>query len=355
MLLLCPPDTVLIQLKGLHAMIRQFQVVSNTLVPSESEGSPVLMYVNPDADERQALLTTHNIDEHTLSSALDPDEVPRIEFDADQFSIIWKRPMNYSGQDNFFFNVASVGLFLSKERLVIVLTEEIPLSGPGTRQIARIESLLDVLLNVLYNMIHHYLEHLKVIKLIARELQQRINTSMENEFLIQMFNLSESLVYYVNAINANNAVLQRLRNHAEKMSFGPDVIELLDDILIENNQCFKQAEIYSTVFSGLMDARGTLVNNNMSLLLKNLTIINVVFLPLNLIASIGGMSEFSMMTQGTHWTIAYSLFLIAMVMIGSVTAYVLGRMNIASATPKASRRSKFRKWKKAGGLFRRGR
>ena len=336
-------------------MITRYDLAGGLVVPAESEEAPIHLYVNPDAAERDILRTRFGMDEHTLSSALDPDEVSRIEMAPDRLLLIWKRPTNYSGKDNFFFNVASIGFFLTRDRLLIVLTEDISLFGPGARQICKPATLMDVVLNSLYNTIHHYLEHLNIIKWISRELQQKINTSMANEHLIQMFNLSESLVYYVNAINANNAVLQRLRNHAEKMSFGPDVIELLDDILIENNQCFKQAEIYSTVFSGLMDARGTLVNNNMSLLLKNLTIINVVFLPLNLIASIGGMSEFSMMTQGTHWTIAYSLFLIAMVMIGSVTAYVLGRMNIASATPKASRRSKFRKWKKAGGLFRRGR
>ena len=42
------------------------------------------------------------------------------------------------------------------------------------------------------------------------------------------------------------------------------------------------------------------------------TLINVVFLPLNLIASIGGMSEFSMMTAGTPWWVSYPLFLAAM-------------------------------------------
>ena len=70
----------------------------------------------------------------------------------------------------------------------------------------------------------------------------------------------------------------------------------------------RQADIYSSVLSGLMDARGTIVNNNMNVLLKNLTLINIVFLPLNLIASIGGMSEWSMMTQGLDWRISYSLF-----------------------------------------------
>jgi magnesium transporter len=69
-----------------------------------------------------------------------------------------------------------------------------------------------------------------------------------------------------------------------------------------------------------MDARGNIINNNMNILLKNLTLINVVFLPLNLIASVGGMSEFTMMTQGIlDWRTAYFLFLIGMVILGIMT------------------------------------
>lgn len=188
---------------------------------------------------------------------------------------------------------------------------------------------LDVLLGLLSGMTHHYHGHLKVIRAVARELQQKLNASFENEHLIQMFNLSESLVLYLNAINANGAVLTRLRNHAEKEKYPADVLAFIDDLLIENTQCYKQAEIYSTVFSGLMDARGSLVNNNMNILLRNLTLINVVFLPLNLIASIGGMSEFSMMTRNMDWRISYPLFTICMVAIGVATAYMLRRAAIA--------------------------
>ena len=311
-------------------MVKRFELANGLLVPSESFDSPILVFVNPDTSEKQMLLSSFSIDEHTLLSALDPDEVSRIEIDVDALSLIWKRPMNYSGQDNFYFNVASVGLFLFKDRLAVVMTEDISISPTGPRKVHRIDSLLNVLLAFLYETIHHYLEHLKVIKIISRELQEKINTSMENKHLIQMFNLSESLVYYANAINSNNAVLTRLRSHAEKANFGEQILDLLDDLIIENNQCFKQAEIYSTVFSGLMDARGTLVNNNMNVLLKKLTIINVVFLPLNLIASIGGMSEFSMMTGGMNWRISYLLFFTAMMAIGWLTAFFLGRMDFAN-------------------------
>ena len=74
-----------------------------------------------------------------------------------------------------------------------------------------------------------------------------------------------------------------------------------------------------------MDARGNLVNNNMNIILKNLTIINTIFLPLNLIASIGGMSEFSMMTSRLDWRIAYALFTIGMFGVGWVTAILVNR------------------------------
>ena len=323
-------------------MIKKFQLVGNSLVASESLESSVWVYINPAPDEISSLMTSCSIancsiDEHTLSSTLDPDEVSRVEFGDDRLILIWKRPLSYSGKDNFFFNVASVGVFLFKERLILVLTEDI--SPTEARRSPRLNSLPDVLLTILHNTVQHYLEHLKIIKSIARDLEQRITTAMENRHLIQMFNLSESLVYYLNAINGNNIVLARLRNYAEKMGFAPQTIELLDDLIIDSNQCFQETEIYSRVLAGLMDARGNLVNNNMNVLLKNLTIINVIFLPLNLIASIGGMSEFSMMTQGVDWRISYALFLLALVPIGCFTAYMLRKTGLTASIAKNLRKS----------------
>ena len=314
-------------------MLKRYAILNNSLAESSDGTGNVLVYINPDAQERAMLCSTHQIDEHTLSSALDPDEVSRIEFSGDTLSLIWKRAMNCSAKDNFYFNVGSFGLFLTKEHLVVVADEEIPLIGSGTRHNSKFNTPLELLLVILLGTIQHYLGHLKVIKMIAHDLQRRINTSMANEHLIQMFNLSESLVYYTNAISGNGIALGRVRSLVDKLNYEPRIIEMLDDIVIENNQCFKQAEIYSTVFSGLMDARGSLVNNNMSMLLKNLTIINIVFLPLNLIAGIGGMSEFSMMTHGIDWRISYSAFFAAMVVLGWITAYVLGKVNFTSMNP----------------------
>ncbi|MFJ2478957.1 magnesium transporter CorA family protein [Pseudomonas sp. NPDC087598] len=293
-------------------MISSFTLSHGALQRVERLDAEVMLFSNPDAAERDLLHSHYKVDEHALASALDPDEVSRIEFHPDHLFLIWKRPENYSGGGSLAFEVSSCGLLFAPGQLLVIATDDTPLHGLGTRQ--PLNTPLDVLLDLLFNNIHHYLGHLKVIKLVARELQQKFNASMQNQHLVQMFNLSESLIYYINALHSNGAVLTRLRNHAEKQHFGSEAIGLIDDLIIENNQCYKQAEIYSTVFSGLIDARGNLMNNSMNNLLRKLTLINVVFLPLNLIASIGGMSEFSMMTAGTAWWISYPLFLAVMLL-----------------------------------------
>ncbi|WP_445178479.1 magnesium transporter CorA family protein [Pseudomonas sp. McL0111] len=293
-------------------MISSFALSHGALQRVERLDAEVMLFSNPDAAERDLLHSHYKVDEHALASALDPDEVSRIEFHPDHLFLIWKRPENYSGGGSLAFEVSSCGLLFSPGQLLVIATDDTPLHGLGTRQ--PLNSPLDVLLDLLFSNIHHYLGHLKVIKLVARELQQKFNASMENQHLVQMFNLSESLIYYINALHSNGAVLTRLRNHADKQHFGSEAIGLIDDLIIENNQCYKQAEIYSNVFSGLIDARGNLMNNSMNNLLRKLTLINVVFLPLNLIASIGGMSEFSMMTAGTPWWVSYPVFLVVMLL-----------------------------------------
>jgi magnesium transporter len=220
--------------------------------------------------------------------------------------------------------VSSIGIFLKPDRLTLVLAEETP---PFAERGARTAgSLNDLVLQLLLASVHHYLGHLKVIKQISRELQAKLNSSMANEYLLKMFALSESLIYYLNAIEANGGVLARMKTLSGQMGLTQEQLRLLDDIAIENAQCARQTEIYASVLSGLMDARGNIINNNMNVLLKNLTLINVVFLPLGVLAGVGGMSEFSMMTQGIDWRVSYSLFLVGLMALGLATWVSLNRL-----------------------------
>ncbi|MFZ2450208.1 MAG: CorA family divalent cation transporter [Methylovulum miyakonense] len=73
----------------------------------------------------------------------------------------------------------------------------------------------------------------------------------------------------------------------------------------------------------LMDASVGFININQNKVVKRLTVVSVVFMPLNVLAGIGGMSEFSMMTKNIPWPISYSIFTLGLVIVGWLTFIIL--------------------------------
>ena len=257
-------------------MLLAMELAEGRLNPAAGREGNVLVYVNPDESERRHLVETFKIDEHTLISALDPDELARLEFEPDHVAIIFKRPRNYSSVDEFIFRVTSTGLFLFADKLVIVVSDDMPLFQG--KLFTRITSLHDLALRKIYSSIFHFIEHLKVINAVSESLEDQINTSMHNKYLLNLFSLEKSLVYYLNAINSNAKLIERLKHSAAKIGFNAENLEFIDDMLIENSQCYEQAEIYSNILASMMDARASIVSNNLNWLMKTLTIITIAIM-----------------------------------------------------------------------------
>ncbi|HLA83960.1 MAG TPA: magnesium transporter CorA family protein [Thermoguttaceae bacterium] len=269
-------------------MIQHMELAGGKVVPVEGREGDIQVYLDPTDVERRHLVDTLKIDEHTLSSALDPDELARLEFEPDHLAMILKRPRNYSSEDQFVFKVASAGIFLYSDRLVIVLTEDVPLFQG--KLFTKLTTLKDVALRIVYMSIAHFVEHLKVINAVSDSLEQQINTSMQNKYLLNLFSLEKSLVYYLNGINSNAKLIERLKLNAAKIGFSPENIEFIDDAIIENQQCYEQAEIYSNILASMMDARVSIVSNNLNWLMKTLTIITICIMTPTLVVSIFSMN-----------------------------------------------------------------
>ena len=310
-------------------MKRDYTVMEGRAITAAPGEGEVRVYAAPTDEERREILAEAGIDEYTLASVLDPEEIPRVEVEDDYLLLIWKRPTPAIFREGQAFRVSSMGAVLHHGRLTFITADEPPdLERVRTRSI---DSLTELLLRELLSTVRHFSEHLRVIQEIAREIQRKLNTSIGNEHLLRMFALTEGLIYYLTAVEGNGGALARLKASSDRLKCSEEDQRILDDLIIENAQCARQASIYSDVLSSLMDARGAIINNNMNVLLRNLTLINVVFLPLGVLAGIGGMSEFTMMTgsaremQGPPWWVTYPLFLLALALIGFVTWWLLRR------------------------------
>jgi magnesium transporter len=257
-------------------MLQKYWLNLGKVVSEGEELAPIWVYVDPDEAERRYLIDELKIDEHTLVSSLDPDELARLEFEEDHVAVIYKRPSSYQEEGRFMFRVASSGLFLFKDRLILVQAKEAP-QFDG-KVFTRVTSIRILLLRLLSRSVSHYLEHLKVINLATDELEAKVNASLENRYLIYMFILQKSLVYYLSSISSNSGLIERLRNNATRLELAADGLELLEDLNIDNAQCYKQAEIYSSILAGLMDARASVVSNNLNVLMKTLNMLTITLM-----------------------------------------------------------------------------
>ena len=257
-------------------MLRKCQLVEGKL--QEAPEGPIWLLIGPDEAERRQLVEAHAVDEHTLASALDPDELSRFELEPDHAALIVKRPKSYSQEDDFLFKVLSNGLFLFKDRLLVVMADDAPVLDATRVPYKATATPVDVLLRILYRTIFHYLEHLRVIGMLSDSLEKRIAESIDNRHLLNLFKLEKSLVYYLSAIGSNGVAIEKLKNAGPRLGFTPEQLDFLDDILIENQQCYRQAEIASNILAGLMDARVSIVSNNLNLTMKTLTIITLTIM-----------------------------------------------------------------------------
>jgi magnesium transporter len=252
-----------------------YDIIGNKVVRSQSNQPLIELFLRPTADEKLVLLKDFRLDETTIESFCDCDSFSWVEVDPTETHILFRMPRNHDPNDPFSLEVASVGLLIRQNKLVVVADTSHLFTG---RMFMKASSPMDVALRLIYRAVNHFNDHLKGIDRITDELQEGINRSMENKVLLQMFQLQKSLVYYLNSVNSNAAVLEKLRLTASKTKMSVDEIELLDDLIIENAQCLRKSEIHSNILASLMDARASIVSNNLNILMNQLNIITIAIM-----------------------------------------------------------------------------
>jgi len=312
-------------------MYKYYELIDGRVTPcAGDEEGKIAIYSDPTPEEKQFLIEEYGIDEHTLNSALDDDEISRVEYETNHVAVILKRPSNYTADRSLEFRVVSTGAFLFKDRIIIVQSEPTPLFEHGRIPI-RGTSVPGILLRLLHHSTHHFLEHLRIIRTISDEIEAQIEFSVTNKALVNMFTLLKSLTYYESATSANLLLLAKMRTDARRIGFNEEEIDFLEDIIVENKQCDNLANIYASILTGMSDARVSVVSNNLAIIMKYLAIINIVFMPINVIVGMGGMSEFTAMTDHLWWPHAYSALIMIIVVVGYIT--YLAIRNVGSSTP----------------------
>ena len=114
--------------------------------------------------------------------------------------------------------------------------------------------------------------------MISDSLEQKINSSLENKYLLNLFSLEKSLVYYLNAINANSIVIEKLKNNADKIRVQQRKRgNCLMTFLLKTRSATVRRNLFEHPCEH--DGRGvSIVSNNLNVLMKTLNIITIAIM-----------------------------------------------------------------------------
>lgn len=305
-------------------MIKRYSIENGEIKDTQKALPDIFVVINANEDEKRWFASNYQVDEHTFNSAFDPEEPARVEYEPEHIAVIFKRAKTHTPGDNFHFKISSCGLFLFRQCLIITLTEDVRIFKG--KHFKCVKNVKDLFLKVLYGNITHFNDHLKTINMVSEELEDNLMHSTGNDDLVHTFALEKSLVYYLNAISANGSVLEKLKANPSRTGFDQSDIEAIDDILIDNQQCYKQAEITSNVFASLSGTRASIVSNNLNIHMKNLNMLVIALAIPSFFAGVGGMSELTVITGIEDTRVAYGAFFLVMLLIVAITIRLLQYM-----------------------------
>ena len=110
---------------------------------------------------------------------------------------------------------------------------------------------------------------------------------MNNESLIGLSRLQDSLTYFITSIRGNENLLAKLKFKLQVDELDADLIE---DVNIEMSQARETTNIYSDILESTMDTYSSIINNNMNTVMRTLTSVSIILMFPTLIASIFGMN-----------------------------------------------------------------
>jgi len=297
-------------------MINYYRLYAGRVIATtQKSDAQIILLVSPDQEEANEIIKQYQLDEHTFNSSFDADELARLECEDEHFAMICKCPKNYSANAQFQFRISSFGIFLFEDIVIVTADSKLPLSDE--KRFSRIYSLKMFALKLIGHSIIHFNEHLRIVNKMSDEFEQRlVYKTVRGEYL-SAFGLSKSLVYYVNAISSNGALLQKLQI-THSLGFGETEKEFLDDIVIENTQCRKQAEIYSNILVSMMSAHENIVSNDLNTMLKVLNVITIGIMVPTFVVSAFSMNVNYPMNMESNW----AFWLIMLLMVSATVSFI---------------------------------
>jgi magnesium transporter len=260
-------------------------------------------------EELEDFAQIHDIPIDFLTDPLDIDERSRYDREDDVRLIIINTPvLNDSlAESNSGYITVPIGIILTPENIITITAFQNTILDLFVRDKVKNFDPKDeqlFVLQLLEQNVYAFLNSLKKLNLQRNMIEKELLISTKNQQLIELLKIEKSLVYFLSALSSTELLNMKMKR-TDFISIGndEDKTDLFEDIIIDTSQALQMANNYSNIHNSMMETYGSIINNNVNLVMQRLTLITIIISVPTLVASIFGMNVYLFGLEDNHYAL----------------------------------------------------
>lgn len=275
----------------------------------------------PTEEDQKLLEEKFNIPDYFIPDISDTDERARYEYDDGWTLIILRIPYVKEIRSRTPYTTVPLGIIHKRDVTITVCYYETNMMIDFvTFQQKRNEGFVDYVdmtFRLFLSSAVWYLKRLKQISTLVDKAKRNLDREVNNESLIGLSRLQDSLTYFITSIRGNENLLAKLKFKLQIDELDADLIE---DVNIEMSQARETTNIYLDILESTMDTYSSIINNNMNTVMRTLTSVSIILMFPTLIASLFGMNLVNGMEQNK---LGFIMALILSVFVSGLSWWIL--------------------------------
>jgi len=281
-------------------MIKYYKKSDDAIVEIERPEKDCWINVYPPFDHKRlaALSDAIDIPIDFLLDSIDINERSRFESDDNVKLIVINTPVendieNSIDNDALYITIP-IGIILTKDHNIII-------SSAQNRVIDWFFSIAIkhihpqdkdmIVLKIFEKNVFYFIQYLNEMNKKRYLIEKELLHSSRNNELSKLLNIQKSLVYFVTDLRANELLMVKIsRTNFLGIKTNEEKSDYLQDIIIDSSQALEMANVYTNILNGTMDAFGSIISNNLNMVMKRLTSVTIILMVPTLIASFFGMN-----------------------------------------------------------------
>ena len=251
---------------------------------------------DPTTAELEKVLSYSQVPRDFLTDPLDREERPRFENEDGVSLIIVHVPYPVRGEEDdesvLPYETIPMGIVLFGQSVITICSIATPVVNAFLDQIRRVCPPCEqnrFTARLLWHAAVLYLRYLRDLHAKTENLEDTLHESISNEVLLKLLTYQKSLVYFSTSLKADNILINRL-DHARQLNLTEDDSDVLDDAQVEYQQALETATIHANILNGTLDTFASLINNNLSNVMKYMTAATILLAVPTVITSAYGMN-----------------------------------------------------------------